>query len=179
MASSNMSRSRELVTRASETVFPRLELLEQPDIPGRRPNGLLPEQHDQCLFEVAGEDALEIEARNQHLGTLRSAGDGRQKCRRNTDTLRAFTTIADAAHGDQPMGRDLIPERHQPFAAALGQLVGMSGEQRCNLRLNRLCLFSLSQPIAKCRWLRELVNVSLADGVLVPRWRGGGLEYPR
>src|SRR5215831_1534188 len=40
---------------------------------GREPAGILAEQRDQRLLEVAGGDALEVENRDQHLEALRPA----------------------------------------------------------------------------------------------------------
>src|SRR5450759_3337378 len=98
-----LSRNAKVVARAPGPML-RPDLLEPPDSRGRQPTGVLAEQHDQCLLEVAGGDALEVEERDQHFEALRSACVGRQNRRRKADTLGAFTNTiahAGAAHGDR------------------------------------------------------------------------------
>src|SRR6476619_7563124 len=72
-------------------------LLEPSDGRRRQPAGILAEQRDQRLLEVAGGDALEVEDRDQHLEALRPACIRWQNRRRKADALRAFAnTIAHA-----------------------------------------------------------------------------------
>jgi hypothetical protein len=163
-----MSLSREFVTRASDSVFLPPDLVERPDNPGGRLTRVLPEQHHQSLFEVAGEDALEIEERNQHLEALRSACVGRQKGRRKTDKLGGSHGRADPRDAPAVYGR-------------LGSVCQVYWRARLQLPPQALvpATFSLRQWIGKWRWLRELENVSLEDGVFLLRWTGGGVKYRR
>src|SRR5262252_1895767 len=62
-------------------------LLEASNGRGREPAGVLAEQCDQRVREVAGRDALEVEDRDQHLQALRPARVGRQNRRRKADAL--------------------------------------------------------------------------------------------
>ena len=78
-----------------------------------------------------------------------------------------------------------MPVAHQPLAAILGQLVGMTVEQGRNLGLDglrqqcsRAVAQHLGQRIGKSSWLAELENVSLGHGVSLLRWRSGGVEHP-
>src|ERR1700688_1425021 len=57
----------------------------------RDPAGVLTEQRDESLREVAGGNALEVEDRDQHFETLRPARIGRQNRGRKADALGAFT----------------------------------------------------------------------------------------
>jgi hypothetical protein len=85
-------------------MFLRPDLLEPPDSRGRQLTAVLAEQHDQCLLEVAGGDALEVEERDQDFEVLRSACVGRQNRRRKADTRGTFTNTiayAAAAQGDR------------------------------------------------------------------------------
>jgi hypothetical protein len=56
----------------------RPAILEPPDGRGREPAGVLAEQCDQGLVEIARRDALEIQDRDQHLEALRATRVGRQ-----------------------------------------------------------------------------------------------------
>src|SRR5262245_57012796 len=99
-------------------------------------------------------------------------------------------THARAAHGDRAdAGHDLalgqMPVAHQPLAAVIGQLVGMTGEQGCYLGLDglsqqcsRTAAQNLGQRIGKSSWLGELENVSVGHGVSLLRWRSGSFEHP-
>src|SRR5262245_16310908 len=76
--------------------------LESSDGRRRQPAGILAEQRDQRLLEVAGGDALEVEDRDQHLEALRSAGVGRQNRRREADALRALANAITHARTARP-----------------------------------------------------------------------------
>src|SRR6201987_5180913 len=169
-------------------------LLEPSDGRGREPASVLAEQRDQCLIEVAGRDALQVEDRDQHFEALRSTRVRRQNRRRKADALGAFAnTIAHAraAHGDWPdAGHDpplgQMPGAAQPMAAVVRQLVGMTDEQGCNLALNGVrqqrsgaAAQHLGQRIGKSSWLGQLETVSLGTGVSLLRWRSGGVEHPQ
>ena len=110
-----------------------------------------------------------------------------------TGCVRTFAdTVAHArtAHGDRTdAGHDLapwqMPVTDQPLAAVVGQVVGMGAEQGGNLGLDglrqqrsRAVAQHLGQRIGKSSWLGELESVSLGHGVLLFRWRSGGVEYP-
>src|SRR5262245_45940880 len=78
-----------------------------------------------------------------------------------------------------------MPVAHQPLAAVIGQLVGMTGEQGCYLGLDglsqqcsRTAAQNLGQRIGKSSWLGELENVSVGHGVSLLRWRSGSFEHP-
>src|SRR4029077_7056464 len=91
------------IALAPARIFLRPGLLEPPDSRGRQAAGILAEQRDQRLLEIAGGDALEVEDRDQHFEALRTARVGRQNRRREADALAALTdTVAHArtAHGD-------------------------------------------------------------------------------
>ena len=148
-------------------------------VDGREPAGVLAEQREERLLEVAGGDALEVEDRDQHFEALRAARVGRQNRRRKADALRTFAdTVADTrtAHGDRTdAGHDLalgqMPVAHKPLVAAVGQLVGMAAEQGRDFGLNRshqqrsrAVAQNLGQRISKSSWLRELENVSVGHG---------------
>ena len=75
------------IALAPARVLVRPGVLEPPDGRGREPAGILAEQCEQRLLEVAGGDALEVEDRDQHLEALRSARIGRQNRRRKADVL--------------------------------------------------------------------------------------------
>ena len=70
---------------------------------------------------------------------------------------------------------------HQPLAAVLGQLVGMTGEKGSNLGLDclgqqrsRAVAQHLGQRIGKSSWLGELENVSCRSRRITPsveKWR--------
>ncbi len=168
-------------------------VLEASDGRGREPAGVLAEQRDQRLLEVAGGDALEVEDRDQHLEALRPARVGRQNRRREADALRAFAdTVAHtrAAHRDRTdAGHDLafrqMSVAHQSLATIIGQLVGMAAEQGRHFRLDglrqqrsRAVAQNLGQRVGKSSWLGELENVSLGHGVSLLRWRSGGVKHP-
>ena len=144
------------VAVAPARILLRPGLLEPSDGRGREPASVLAEQRDQCLIEVAGRDALQAEDRDQHFEALRSTRVRQQNRRRKADALGAFAnTIAHAraAHGDwTDAGHDLalgqMPVADQPMAAVLRQLVGMTGEQGCNLGLDRVRLCQAATPIA-------------------------------
>src|SRR6266516_428188 len=124
------------IALAPARMLVRPGVLEPPDGRGREPAGVLAEQRDQHLLEVAGGDALEVEDRNQHFEALRAARVGRQNRRRKPDALRTFAdTVAHAwtPHGDwTDAGHDLalgqMPVPHEPLVAIVGQLVGMVAE---------------------------------------------------
>jgi hypothetical protein len=65
------------IALAPARMFVRPGLLEPGDGRGREPAGVLAEQRDQRLPEVAGGDALEIKDRDQHFEALRPARVGR------------------------------------------------------------------------------------------------------
>src|SRR5262249_11681394 len=168
-------------------------LLEPSDGRGRQPAGILAEQRDQRLVEVASGDALEVEDRDQHLEALRPACVGRQNRRREADALRAFVsaiTYTWTAHRHRTnAGHDLalrqMPVPDQPLPAVLGQLVGMHAEQGCDLGLDglrqqrsRAVAEHLGQRISKSSWLGQLENVSLGHGVSLLQWRSGGSNTP-
>src|SRR5262245_61366306 len=78
-----------------------------------------------------------------------------------------------------------MPVAYQPLPTILGQLVGMAGEQGCNLGLDRLrqqrsraVAQHLGQRIGKSSCLGELENSSLGHGVSLLRWRSGGFKHP-
>src|SRR6516162_2900611 len=171
----------------------RPRLLEPPDGRGRQPAGVLAEQCDQGFLKVAGRQALEVEDRDQHFEAFRAARVRRQNRRRKADALRTFTgtvTYTRAAHGDRSdASHDLalgqMPVAHQPLATVIGQLVGMAGEQDCDLGLHRLrqqrsraVAQNLGQRVRKSSWLAELENVSVGHGVSLLRWRSGGVKHP-
>src|SRR5690349_16605665 len=171
----------------------RPRLLEPPDGRGRQPAGVLAEQCDQGFLKVAGRQALEVEDRDQHFEAFRAARVRRQNRRRKADALRTFTgtvTYTRAAHGDRTdASHDLalgqMPVAHQPLATVIGQLVGMAGEQDCDLGLRRLrqqrsraVAQNLGQRVRKSSWLAELENVSVGHGVSLLRWRSGGVKHP-
>src|SRR5262249_60107220 len=88
----------------------------------------------------------------------------------------------DAGH-DLTLGQ--MPVAHQPPAAIIGELVGMTAEQARNLGLeglrqkrSRAVAQNLGQRISKSSWLRELENISLGHGVSLLCWRSGGVERP-
>src|SRR5258707_422537 len=181
------------ITLAPARVLFAPSLLKAPNGRGREPAGVPAEQCNQRVLEVAGQDALEVEDRDQHLQALRPARVGRQNRRRKADALATFAaavTHARAVHSDRTdAGHDLtrgqMPVAHQPPAAIIGELVGMAAEQARNLGLeglrqkrSRAGAQNLGQRIGKSSWLRELENISVGHGVSLLCWRSGGLEHP-
>jgi len=181
------------IALAPARVLVRPGVLEPPDGRGREPAGVLAEQREERLLEVAGGDALEVEDRDQHFEALRPTRVGRQNRRRKADPLATFAAAvahARAAHSDRTdAGHDLtlgqMPVAHQPLAAIIGELVGMATEQARNLGLDslrqqrsRAVAQNLGQRIGKSSWLGELENVSVGHGVSLLRWRSGGVEHP-
>ena len=71
---------REIALAPAHMLF-RPGVLEPPDGRGREPAGILAEQGDQRLLEVASGHALEVEDRYQHFEALRPARVGRQNRR--------------------------------------------------------------------------------------------------
>ena len=181
------------VALAPACVLVRPGVLEPTNGRGREPADVLAKQSQECLLEVAGRDALEVEDRNQHLEALRSPRIGRQNRRRKPDAFRAVAdtvTHARATHRDRTdAGHDLafgqMSVAHQPLSAVVGELVGMAVEQGCNLGFHRLrkqrsraVAQNFGQRIGKCPWLGKLENVTIGHGVLLLRWRSGSLRTP-
>ena len=179
------------VTLAPACVLVRPGVLEPPDRRGREATGVLAKQSQECLLEVAGRDALEVEDRNQHLEALRPPRIGRQNRRRKADAFPAVAdtvTHARATHRDRTdAGHDLafgqMSVAHQPLAAVVGELVGMAVEQGRNLGLDRLrkqrsraVAQNFGQRIGECPWLGESENITIGHGVSLLRWRSGGFE---
>lgn len=68
-----LSRNAKVVARAPGPTFFRPDLLEPSDSRARQPTGVVAGQHDQCLLDIAGGDALEVEERDQHFEAARDA----------------------------------------------------------------------------------------------------------
>ena len=96
------------------------DLLEARNGRGREPAGILAEQCEQRLLEIAGRDALQVKDRDQHLQALRAPRVGRQDRRREADALGTFAAAvahARLAHSDRAdAGHDLalrqVPVAH-------------------------------------------------------------------
>src|SRR5262249_56199524 len=103
-----------MIVLAAGTVFFRPGLLETPDGRGREPAGVLAEQSNQRLLEIAGGDALEVEDRDQHFEALRPARIARQDRRRKADAFRTFANAiphARTAYRDRSDARHHLPLR--------------------------------------------------------------------
>src|SRR5436190_6236395 len=168
------------VTPVPAPVLFRPGLLQPTNGRRRKSAGVLAEQCDERLLEVAGRDPLEIEDRDQHFETLRSPRIGRKDRRRKANALGALAnpvTNPRAAHGDRTnAGHDLalgqISVAYQPLVTITGQLVGMAAQKACYFRLDsvrqqrsRAAAQNLGQGIGKNSWLAELENVSIGHGV--------------
>ena len=181
------------VTLAPACVLVRPGVLEPPDRRGREATGVLAKQSQECLLEVAGRDALEVEDRNQHLEALRTACVRRQDRRREPNPFGAFaravahtwTAYRDRTDAGHDFALGQMPVAHQPLAAVVGELVGMAVEQGRNLGLDRLrkqrsraVAQNFGQRIGECPWLGESENITIGHGVSLLRWRSGRLRTP-
>src|SRR5829696_8202875 len=181
------------IALAPARVLFRPGVLEPRNSRGREPTRVFAQQRHQCLLEVTGGYALEVEDRDQHLEALRSARVRRQDRGGKANAFPAFTdpvAHTRAAHRDRTdASHDLalghVSVAHQPLVAIIRQLVGMADEQGRNLGLDslrqqcsRTVPQNLRQWIGKTPWLGELENVSLSHGVSFLCWRSGGVEHP-
>jgi hypothetical protein len=113
---------------------------------GRQARRLGPEQRRQGLGELARRHALEVQPGQQLLDVPGPAQVGRQDRRGEADRLRirraavAQLGPADLERADPglepPLGR--VAVAHQPSPALLIHQAGMGGEERLDLRLDRV-----------------------------------------
>ena len=78
-----------------------------------------------------------------------------------------------------------MPVAHQALAAILGVLVGVAGQEGCDLRLDglrqqrsRTLAQNLGQRVGEGSWLDQLDDIILGHGVSLLWWRSGGSNTP-
>src|SRR6185369_7561853 len=108
------------------------------------------------------------------------------------DPLTGSPAVANPwrTHANRPKAGDnlalgSLPVAHQALAAILGVLVGVAGEEGCNLRLDglrqqrsRALAQNLGQRVGEGSWLDQLDDLILTHGVSLLWWRSGGSNTP-
>ena len=157
------------VALAPARVLVRPGVLEPPDGRGREPAGVLAEQCDERLLEVAGGDALEVEDRDQHFEALRSARIGRQNRRRKADALASLRRRGRARAGSAPRP-DRCRSRSRARADARGAPAA-GGRPSVSLSAWRLSKAATSASTACVSSARApLRKTSVSGSANVPGW---------
>src|SRR4051812_28924327 len=158
-----------------------------------QPARIRAEQSRECVLKVAAGEAPEIQDRDQNFEALRAPGVGRQDRGCEPDApLTGPPAVANPwrTHANRPKaGDDLalgsVAVAHQPLAAILGVLVGVAGEEGCDLRLDglrqqrsRTLAQNFGERVGESSWLDQPNDSILGHGVSLLGWRSGGLEHP-